>query len=103
MGAACVIPQTANDIRPEVKIEEVIRLMAILLEREPDKLTVQEWYGSAIRAAFQEGKDRGDMPKIEELLSEQPRFAKFAMPFKSRPPPCPTEIARNDRSGSQIT
>jgi hypothetical protein len=33
-GAACVIPQAANDIRPEVKIEQLIRLIAILLGRK---------------------------------------------------------------------
>jgi len=35
IGAACVIPQTAKDIRPDAKIEQAIRLIAILLEQEP--------------------------------------------------------------------
>jgi hypothetical protein len=35
MGAACVIPHTAKDIKPEVKIEQAIRLIEILAEREP--------------------------------------------------------------------
>jgi hypothetical protein len=32
MGAACVIPQAANDIKVEVKTEQVIRLIDILPE-----------------------------------------------------------------------
>jgi hypothetical protein len=34
IGAACVTPQTTEDIKP-AKIEKVIRLIAILPEREP--------------------------------------------------------------------
>jgi hypothetical protein len=37
MGAACVIPQRANDIRLEIKIEQVIRLIAFHREREPSQ------------------------------------------------------------------
>lgn len=34
IGAACVIPQTARDIRPDAKIEQAIRLIAIVPEQE---------------------------------------------------------------------
>ena len=37
MGVACVIPQKANDIMLEVKIEQVIRLIAFRREREPSQ------------------------------------------------------------------
>jgi hypothetical protein len=39
-----------KDIKPVVKIEQVTPFIAILLEQEPDKSTMQEWYSSAILA-----------------------------------------------------
>ena len=54
MGVACVIPQTAKDIEPETKIEQEIRLIAVLPGRGParNQPTTHECYSSATRMGF---------------------------------------------------